>query len=37
MRALKGAKFLAENFPNIEKGIAPPVIQETFKFQKPIP
>ena len=37
MRALKGAKFLAENFPDIGKGIATPITQKTFKFQNPIP
>tara|TARA_S200000501_G_scaffold184158_1_gene173428 strand:- start:352 stop:483 length:132 start_codon:yes stop_codon:yes gene_type:complete len=30
-------KFLAKNFPDIGKGIATPVTQKTFKFQKPIP
>ena len=33
----EGEKFLAENFPDIGKGIATPVTQKTFKFQKPIP
>ena len=33
----EGDKFLAENFPDIGKGIATPVNQKTFKFQKPIP
>ena len=33
----EGDKFLAENFPDIGKGIATPVTQKTFKYQKPIP
>ncbi len=33
----EGDKFLAENFPDIGKGIATPVTQKTFKFQDPIP
>ena len=33
----EGDNFLAENFPNIGKGIATPVTQKTYKFQKPIP
>jgi len=33
----EGEKFLAENFPEIGKGIATPVTQKTFKYQKPIP
>ena len=33
----EGEKFLAENFPDIGKGIATTVTQKTFKFQKPIP
>ena len=32
----EGDKFLAENFPDIGKGIATPVTQKTFKFQDPI-
>ncbi len=32
----EGDKFLAENFPDIGNGIATPVTQKTFKFQKPI-
>ena len=30
----EGEKFLAENFPDIGKGIATPVTQKTFKFKK---
>ena len=33
----EGDKFLAENFPDIGKGIATPVTQKTFKYQNPIP
>ena len=33
----EGDKFLSENFPDIGKGIATPVTQKTFKYQKPIP
>ena len=33
----EGEKFLAENFPEIGKGIATPVTQKTFKYQIPIP
>ena len=33
----EGDKFLAENFPDIGKGIATPFTQKTFKYQKPIP
>ena len=32
----EGDKFLAENFPEIGKGIATPVTKKTFKFQDPI-
>ena len=32
----EGDKFLAENFPDIGNGIATPVTQKTFKFQKTI-
>ena len=32
----EGDKFLAGNFPDIGNGIATPVTQKTFKFQKPI-
>ena len=33
----KGDKFLSTNFPDIGKGIATPVTQKTFKYQKTIP
>ena len=33
----EGDKFLAENFPDIGKGIASPVTQKTYKYQNPIP
>ena len=33
----EGEKFLAENFPDIGKGISTPVTQKTYKYQKPIP
>ena len=33
----EGDKFLSENFPDIGKGIATPVTQKTYKYQKPIP
>ena len=33
----EGENFLAENFPEIGNGIATPVTQKTFKYQKPIP
>ena len=33
----EGEKFLAENFPDIGKGIATSVTQKIFKYQKPIP
>ena len=33
----EGDKFLAENFPDIGIGIATPVTQKTYKYQKPIP
>ena len=33
----EGDKFLAENFPDIGKGIAMPVTLKTYKYQKPIP
>ena len=33
----EGEKFLAEYFPDIGKGIAIPVSQKNFKYQKPIP
>ena len=33
----EGDKFLAENFPDIGKGIATPATQKTFKYKKPIP
>tara|TARA_A100001388_G_scaffold155138_1_gene115400 strand:- start:487 stop:855 length:369 start_codon:yes stop_codon:yes gene_type:complete len=32
----KGEKFLAENFPEIGKGIAITVTKKTYKYQKPI-
>ena len=33
----EGEKFLAENFPDIGKGIATPVTKKTFKYQKTLP
>ena len=33
----EGEKFLAEYFPDIGKGIATPVTQKTYKYQKPFP
>ena len=33
----EGDKFLSDNFPDIGNGIATPVTQKIFKFQKPIP